>query len=322
MQSFRGGPALATNEHFETLKERNIRPMLLAEAPGPGQRTFLLMPDGTIFWDVRFGQIGRRKGLAERYAASRQTVCYVVGAVGYHCLKLGEVASRTCGRLARALGSQHGELALVGIPGKSEPYYEFDALITAARRAYEALRHPLWKAFGNRGPCPRSFETVLTSAKILPELQAVLQQSWESYGRKLKDYRDCIVHYVPIDYGTSQIQLFSIPGNIWGLQVPIPDNPDAKSKREFRFNSRLDALTYGWELANEILKLATAVFDALTGKLPSTLPSLVRGTGFNLGSFSLRGLPESLGYVTAEPTPGPLEMMVLTGVPRDKSAPA
>jgi hypothetical protein len=46
----------------------------------------------------------------------------------------------------------------------------------------------------------------------------------------------------------------------------IPDNPEDKSKRKFRYAGKIDALTYGWEIANEIVDVASTIVNAIPQK--------------------------------------------------------
>ena len=56
---------------------------------------------------------------------------------------------------------------------------------------------------------------------------------------------------------------------MYGLSsLRIPDNPEAKSQSAFTFAKGLDALTYGWELSNEIVRVATAIMMAVPDARP------------------------------------------------------
>ena len=148
---------------------------------------------------------------------------------------------------------------------QSEPYYEFDALITVARRTYDALRYILWPVFGpGGGHTPSNFPKTLDSCCGLPEnLQDVMSNSWSTHGVKLTAYRDCIQHYVPVSFGIDTALVERVAGDTWSVLLRIPDNPETKSQRNFVFALRLDALTYGWELANELISIAAELVAAI-----------------------------------------------------------
>jgi hypothetical protein len=187
---------------------------------------------------------------------------YVTGAVCHHCQQLCEVYSKMNYEHLSVL-SEH---SLYGGPERwiasdqPEAYYEFDALISAARRAYEAVKFILWSSFGAKHDTPANFKTTLAKCDNAPvALRERLELSWETFGSKLKDYRDCIHHYVPLSKGTPHARIDRLHDGIWAATFLIPDNPEAKSQRLFTFDLQLDALTYGWKLADEIIEVAKAV---------------------------------------------------------------
>jgi hypothetical protein len=49
----------------------------------------------------------------------------------------------------------------------------------------------------------------------------------------------------------------------WSARVLIPDNPSARSVEKFLYAKNRDALTYGWEVSNEILEVAMVLLDAI-----------------------------------------------------------
>jgi hypothetical protein len=62
----------------------------------------------------------------------------------------------------------------------------------------------------------------------------------------LTDYRDCIIHNAPIDFGLGTGSMQKLDGGVWSVLMRIPDNPEVKSRAAFTFAKGLDALTYGW----------------------------------------------------------------------------
>ena len=148
--------------------------------------------------------------------------------------------------------------------GQREPYYEFDALLAAARRAYDSCRYVLWNRFGPSGAnIKRSLKEALPfCTKLDPAVHGDLQHSWDTCGSLLTSYRDCIQHYVPIDPAFLSVTLQQELPGIWTAWARIPDNPDDRSKNRFTFKKQLDALTYGWETANEALRVLEVVIDA------------------------------------------------------------
>lgn len=191
---------------------------------------------------------------------------YITGAVVYHCKRLAYAYSDICTRHAefpRHAGMQ-ADKVLYG--SQQEPYYEFDALVTAARRAYDTTRFMLWKYFGpGKGSVPASFRKCLPLCSRLPEtLKHRLSKSWECYGEPLTNYRDCIQHYVPIDFGNSSAFMERLKNDVWGVSIRIPDNPEAKSKRNLSYKRKLDALNYGWEITTEVVSIAQEILKEIS----------------------------------------------------------
>jgi hypothetical protein len=149
---------------------------------------------------------------------------------------------------------------------RPEPYYEFDALLGVVRRSYDSCRYLLWKCFGpTQGTLPRSFERALPHCERLdPAVRQRLERSWSAWGTRITAYRDCVHHYVPIDFGISSIFMEEPLAGVWGATARIPDNPEARSKHRFQFTGGLDALTVGWTAASEaicILRLVAATVE-------------------------------------------------------------
>ena len=121
-----------------------------------------------------------------------------------------------------------------------EPYYEFDALLAAARRAYDSCRYLLWPSFGpGESSVSRSFEKALPLCTNLdPAVRDDLQRSWNTCGSSLTAYRDCIQHYIPVDFGLATVSLQQEFPGIWTAWARIPDNPGTRSKTNFTFKKR------------------------------------------------------------------------------------
>lgn len=192
-------------------------------------------------------------------------VDYTVGAVGYHCKRLAEVYAEISRHFASVSLFQENTTGLATFEYVPEPYYEFDALITAARRAYEFTRYLLWYSFGPRkSSTPSSFRRTLDRCThIPPTLAERLEKSWTLFGKKLAAYRDCIQHNVTLDQRCSTAFLEQIPQGAWKMAIWIPDNPEDKSGANFAYANRLDALTYGWNVTTELLEMAVLILGAV-----------------------------------------------------------
>ena len=81
----------------------------------------------------------------------------------------------------------------------------------------------------------------------------------------MTDYRDGVIHNAPTDFGLGTGSMQKLDGGVWSVLMRIRDDPEVKSRAAFTFANGLDALTYGWELTNEIVRVATAIMKAIPG---------------------------------------------------------
>ena len=93
-----------------------------------------------------------------------------------------------------------------------------------------------------------------------------MEQSWEECGKKAKEYRDCIEHNAPLSQaGMTQATLEWVADGVLSVQIVLPDNPQEKSWKKFRYDSKMDALTWGWELTNELVAVGRTIAEAVGG---------------------------------------------------------
>lgn len=243
-----------------------LRIILVTQSVSQGRHfTDLLRNDGRTSFSLSISDLMNRPLSADSIYPVH-SLSYLVGAVSYHCQRLAELyvqITSTFTRIFQIPGNlDTSDFQLFGY--QQEPYYEFDSLIGAARRAFDSMRVPLWQRFGaGRGSMPRSLASLLGSSLPLPErLRDQLNQTWQQVGVPLTEYRDCIHHYVPVDFAAASAQMRRLPVDLWTTKILIPDNPGVRSKKQFTFTRRIDALEYSYGVANELLDLAVEVVNA------------------------------------------------------------
>jgi hypothetical protein len=244
-----------------------LRPLVVTTRfDGGDNHPRLLRIDGRQYFDVCVSSLMNRSITAENLFPVYHLE-YLLNGINYHCQRLAELYVQIVGRYHQITQIPgYGEEREGGLfQNQLEPYYEFDALVGAVRRSYDSTRYLLWPRFGNaRGTMPKSLSAFLESSSRIPEtLHARLTFSWKKFGMPLKDYRDCLHHYVPVDFGMASAVMRPHPLCVWTTTVRIPDNPEVKSKKKFTFSLNRDALTYAWELADEVLSVAIAVVEAV-----------------------------------------------------------
>ena len=194
-------------------------------------------------------------------------LAYDVGAILHHCANLAKAYSSIVSnfqhiRTIPGFATSDSDFASFGY--QQEPYYELDALLSAGRRAYDKIGYCVWHAFeGAGGGMPDNMGQIVDRLKVCPRLLAEhLRNSWLTFGARLKDYRDCTQHFASVDMPLSTVMMKHLGDGVWRAWARIPDNPQVRSKKRFTYTLCLDALTYGWDVANEIAALATEVVTA------------------------------------------------------------
>jgi hypothetical protein len=142
---------------------------------------------------------------------------YILGAICHHCKRLADTYSEICRTFARfPFPKELGDHNRITFGEKAEPYYEFDALITAALRSYNTTRYIVWHAFRPaKDSVPTSFQKTLRLCKGLPKtLLDRLNLSWSRFGSRVKEYRDCIQHYNPIIHWSPYARMERLEGGV------------------------------------------------------------------------------------------------------------
>jgi hypothetical protein len=130
-------------------------------------------------------------------------------------------------------------------------FYEMTAFLTSARSLLDSLL-PIIKVLGlhklGSSPSQRSYHEFMNKIRLykLPiHLETFLIENWTSWASKLADYRDCLLHYEVLS-PTCLPYLMTIhsENRIIALQTWLPDNPEEKSVKNYKFDKHIEYLTY------------------------------------------------------------------------------
>lgn len=251
-------------------QEYGLNPILIAERFKGWQnqiteRTFLLLPGANKLYELEASDL--ISSVPPRFPTYEKglNIQYIIEAVNYHCKNLVEQYALIARRYSEIIIRFKSEGDRRGLfQGRSEPYFEFDALVTVIKRAYDSTRYVVWELFGPKNSSiPSSFYRTIQSCSIPIELKERLEKSWNTVGEKLTDYRDCIQHYSPIYFGLTSVHMNKIDDGPWSVSVLIPDNPKARSMSKFKFEKNIDALDFGWKSAAEILDISSLILEAI-----------------------------------------------------------
>lgn len=116
-----------------------------------------------------------------------------------------------------------------------EPFFEFDAVISAGIRALDTVRGGLWRICNRSGDRPNSFRRTLNAcSELRPEVKTQLESLWSSHCLQAKEYRDCIQHYLSPGAAKPFADMQRFEPDVWGMRAWLPDNPEARCARGFK----------------------------------------------------------------------------------------
>jgi len=266
--------ASSLSESALILRSYGLRPVLCIESRPTEDLELLQSKDATPL-ELQVSALSAAATANVAILFKTFALAYDAGAVLYHCRNLAKAYSAVVARfeqIRQIAGYPASESEFVQFGYQPEPYYELDALLSASRRVYDKIAHCVWEAFEGGGGMPNNIADVLLRLRSCPlPLAERLRNSWTCFGERLKDFRDCTQHFASTDLGFGNITMKRLDGEIWAAWARIPDNPEVKSKKKFTYTLGHDALTYGWEVSNEVISLATeAVAASSVSATPAT----------------------------------------------------
>ena len=137
-------------------------------------------------------------------------------------------------------------------------FYEIDAFLGAARRVYVFIEKEISKHYFQKRRGSSVQNVIGKLRNVLPLFATELQESWDTFGNKLKRYRDCVAHNDPLNEGSTTCWMNRY-GNQWGMTIKLPDNPDEEERSNFDFNSGPEALSYCHSVACHLVGLCESL---------------------------------------------------------------
>ena len=132
-------------------------------------------------------------------------------------------------------------------------YWDFEALLNAVSASLDILARIASTAHAE--PVPANFNKYLRRTK--GPIAAEMHEANIRWVRKLKDYRDCFVHYTPVD------RLPQITATLYSNGVEIrcrlPINPNVRETLLFRYSRRLELLRYAIYVYRSLTALDRAI---------------------------------------------------------------
>jgi hypothetical protein len=136
-------------------------------------------------------------------------------------------------------------------------YLDFDSFLVAVGSALDLVARILGPAY--RHQTPISFNKFCN--KENGEIAEILKKAQQHWVKRMKSYRDCTVHFTPMNNWPSlRLQRYS---DGWELRAPIPTNPAVREAEFFRYSRRVELLKYVIATYRNLLALDRAVARSL-----------------------------------------------------------
>jgi len=139
-------------------------------------------------------------------------------------------------------------------------YWEFEAYLNALSSALDLMARIVGLSFKDHAPASFNKLCSKTELKGPVELLRSAKTQWVDH---FKDYRDCFVHYVPIDERVFVV--FENRDDVWSVRCPIPVNPNIRQVHLFRYTRRAELLRYSIKLYKNMMILDRRVAKMISG---------------------------------------------------------
>lgn len=165
-------------------------------------------------------------------------------------------------------------------------YWDFEAMLNATSSALDAIARVLTSAYVEH--TPPSFSK-LTAKSHLGTYVPILAEAKNRWVQRMKDYRDCFVHYTSVD--THLSCSCSRYQREWQVRCKLPVNPNARDIIAFRWSRRHDVLSYALTIWRHLNALDRKIAHALQNDFKAgTYPARTENL-FNVGQRMHTGKP-------------------------------
>jgi hypothetical protein len=124
-------------------------------------------------------------------------------------------------------------------PRVNQLYWDFESYLSEVNVALDLLARVVGPAFKQQSPpsfnklCKQSQQHVLLNHFRRAKMRWV---------NRLKDYRDCFMHYTPVD--NRPVVMLRRYSTGWELHTRLPVNPNVREMLGFKFSRRVDLMRY------------------------------------------------------------------------------
>jgi hypothetical protein len=129
-------------------------------------------------------------------------------------------------------------------------HWDFEAFLNCVGSALDVLARIV--GVGYRQQLPISFSR-LCASNAQGELVGALREAKSRWVDRLKDYRDCFVHYTPSE--TLLMISCNLYHNGWETRLRLPVNPNSRDILHFRYSRRSHVLKYAVAVHRHLVAL-------------------------------------------------------------------
>lgn len=130
-------------------------------------------------------------------------------------------------------------------------YWDFESFLAEIGIALDLLARIAGTAY--RDEMPPSFNRFCRKQIPDDKILALFQAAQKAWVNRMKDYRDCFVHYTPVDTMLSIRMVRRKAG--WETRCKIPSNPNEREVQRFRFPLRVELLRYALSVRRKMRRL-------------------------------------------------------------------
>lgn len=135
-----------------------------------------------------------------------------------------------------------------------ETYWDFEAFLSAINTALDLLARIVGTAYHEQ--MPLSFNK-LCNKKNLNGPANILKKAQKIWVSRMKNYRDCFIHYTPVDtFPDISANCYSYG---WEVRGKLPTNPNIRDIFGFKFSRRVELLKYAISVFKHMCALDSAV---------------------------------------------------------------
>jgi hypothetical protein len=137
-------------------------------------------------------------------------------------------------------------------------YWDFESYLTAVNGSLDALARVVGTAYKEQ--TPPSFNK-LCGKSHLTGCADILRAAKTKWVGRLKAYRDCFMHYTPVD--TVLTVGLHLRSNGWEMRCRIPTNPNSREILSFRYQRRVELVRYAISVWRHVSALDRSIADEI-----------------------------------------------------------